>query len=96
MPNVCTLKTTNSSKVLFGGVELFKSTQSGSNLVQKSPSYAGNITFLTFHSDIHGIVANPLAPNKVYIITDGGLYRSNDLAKLLSVAIRVTALGNFM
>jgi photosystem II stability/assembly factor-like uncharacterized protein len=75
------LKNNDSSKVLFGGVELFKSTQGGSNLVQKSPSYAGNITFLTFHSDIHGIVANPLAPNKVYIITDGGLYRSNDFGE---------------
>lgn len=75
------LKNNDSSKVLFGGVELFKSTQGGSNLVQKSPSYEGNITFLTFHSDIHGIVANPLAPNKVYIITDGGLYRSNDFGE---------------
>lgn len=75
------IKNNDSSKVLFGGVELFKSTESGANLVQKSPDYAGNITFLTFHSDIHGIVANPLAPNKVYIITDGGLYRSNDFGE---------------
>ncbi|HYG51112.1 MAG TPA: T9SS type A sorting domain-containing protein, partial [Flavobacteriales bacterium] len=30
------------------------------------------------HPDLHGIIANPLDPNKIYIVTDGGLFRSNN------------------
>ncbi|HYV91735.1 MAG TPA: T9SS type A sorting domain-containing protein [Chitinophagales bacterium] len=66
------MKTSDNTQVLAGGVNLFKSTSSGSNFSDIAP----NLYY--FHSDVHGIISNPLDPNKIYIITDGGLYRSND------------------
>ncbi len=61
------IKANDSSRVLAGGVSLFKSTNSGGSF---------NV-FGSVHSDIHGIISNPLDPNKVYVLTDGGLYRCN-------------------
>jgi len=62
------IKANDNTRVLAGGVDLFRSTSSGSSFT--------DIT--SFHSDIHDIISNPLDPNKIYFITDGGLYRSND------------------
>lgn len=42
------------------------------------------------HPDIHDIVANPLDPDKVYILTDGGLFRSNDFGETFLVATMAT------
>lgn len=69
------IKTDDSTRMMFGGVEVFRSDDNGSNIFQVS-----NINFTTdyIHSDIHDIVASPLDPDKLYILTDGGLYRSDD------------------
>ncbi len=66
----------NNNNVLVGGVQLFKSVSFGDNINQVSNLDTQYAHYL--HSDIHNIIANPLAPNKVYILTDGGLFRSND------------------
>jgi photosystem II stability/assembly factor-like uncharacterized protein len=63
------MKSTDSTRLLFGGVDGYVSTNSGTSI----NSIPGNV-----HSDIHGIYGNPLNANKVYILTDGGLFRSND------------------
>jgi hypothetical protein len=63
------------AKLLFGGVNVFSSISAGNNITQVS-----NINFVTdyVHSDIHGILSNPLQPKSVYVLTDGGLFRSDD------------------
>ncbi len=66
----------NHNNVLMGGVELFGSSSFGNNLNQKSN--IDNLPIHFLHSDIHGIYANPRDNNKIYILTDGGLFRSND------------------
>ena len=65
------MKDDDSSKVLFGGVYLFGSDQYGN-----FPSILPNT--YDVHPDIHDIVSNPLNPSSIYILTDGGLYRSYD------------------
>jgi len=65
------MKDDDSSRVLFGGVYLFRSELNG-NFPDLLPN-----TY-NVHPDIHDIVSNPLNPNKIYILTDGGLFRSND------------------
>ncbi|HUM46571.1 MAG TPA: hypothetical protein PLD84_06570, partial [Chitinophagales bacterium] len=69
------IKPDDASKVLAGGVDVFRSTDSGNGFYKVS-----NIFFDEdyVHSDIHDIISNPLEPKKVYVITDGGLFRSND------------------
>ncbi len=66
------IKANDNSRVLAGGVDIFKSNNSGSNF----SDIAFNLN--AFHSDVHGIISNPKDPNKIYIITDGGLFRSDD------------------
>lgn len=63
------------NKILAGGVEVFRSLNAGNTWTQLT-TYTG--PFSIVHPDIHNIIANPLDKNKVYIICDGGLYRSND------------------
>ena len=59
----------NINNVLGGGVNLYQSTTGGTSFSTSGANY---------HSDIHDIVVNPSDPNKIYILTDGGLFRSND------------------
>jgi hypothetical protein len=59
----------NVNNLLAGGVYIFQSTNGGLSFQNNSNSY---------HFDVHDIIVNPLDPNKVYAITDGGLMRSND------------------
>lgn len=60
----------DSSHVFAGGVQLFESFSSGSNM-----SAIGSNVW----SDLHGIISNPDDANKIYVITDIGLFRSDDL-----------------
>ncbi|HEY4799407.1 MAG TPA: T9SS type A sorting domain-containing protein [Bacteroidia bacterium] len=68
-------KSNDTTKVLAGGVDMHYSTDEGNNFSQVS-----NVNWNTDyeHADIHDIISNPLAPNKIYTATDGGLFRSND------------------
>jgi photosystem II stability/assembly factor-like uncharacterized protein len=61
------IKSNDSTKMLLGGVEVFYSSNSGSSFT----TVTGNT-----HSDIHGFYSNPLNSNKIYVITDGGLFRT--------------------
>jgi hypothetical protein len=61
----------DTTKVLFGGIWLYRSDLSGD-----FPQLVNNT--YDIHPDLHGIYANPSEPDKVYILTDGGLYRSDD------------------
>lgn len=84
------IKTNDSSKVMVGGVDLYGSVSGGSNLTIKSfwnqwiigqivPPGGVEGTAPTYaHADHHDIFSNYRDPNKLYIATDGGLFRSND------------------
>jgi len=70
------IKQGNPYMMLVGGVDLFQSINMGLSFNQLD-----NITFNPnnyMHTDVHGIIPSPNDPNKVYILTDGGLFRSND------------------
>ena len=69
----------NSNIILVGGVAVHGSFDMGQNFAQLS-QYNSNPP-LYMHSDVHDIIANPLDPNKVYIATDAGLFRSNDFGQ---------------
>jgi len=62
----------NYHNILVGGVNLSLSNDAGLSFQSMTD------TSSFFHSDVHNILVNPQDPNKVYVITDGGLIRSND------------------
>ncbi len=62
----------NPNNILVGGVDMFQSADGGVNFSDLTD------TSYSFHSDVHNILVNPKDPNKVYVITDGGLFRSNN------------------
>ena len=64
-------KNDDSTKILLGGVDVFGSDQSGDFPFQL-PNY------FQVHPDVHDIVCSTTDPNKAYILTDGGLYRTDD------------------
>jgi hypothetical protein len=86
------VKANDPNTVLVGTIDLNKSTNGGASFTVKSnwslwntgatppgapesssPSYA--------HADHHEFFSNPLDPDKLYCITDGGLYRSNNFGE---------------
>jgi photosystem II stability/assembly factor-like uncharacterized protein len=77
----------DSSQVICAGIELWKSTTGGSNLVQKSHSITVHGTPPPggpegppdyIHVDIHALAYHPINPDIVYFGTDGGVFRSTD------------------
>jgi len=73
------IKPDSPSKILAGGVYIFRSNDSGQDFSQISSF--GYDSANNSHSDNHGIIANPKDPEKIYAITDGGLFRSNDFGR---------------
>ncbi len=69
------VKTDDSTRLMFGGVQVFRSDDDANNILQVSNNFGTNDYI---HSDIHNIVSNPLNPDHLYILTDGGLFRSDD------------------
>ncbi|HTA63025.1 MAG TPA: T9SS type A sorting domain-containing protein [Bacteroidia bacterium] len=67
----------NPNNILAGGVYIYSSTNAGLGFNQNT-GYDSNTGTYSYHSDIHDIQINPLDSTKIYMITDGGLYRSND------------------
>ncbi len=79
---------TDSSKVICGGIDIWKSTTGGKNLQRKS--YWNKWTFGRIpaggpegppdyaHADHHAIAYHPSNPNIIYFATDGGVFRSMD------------------
>ncbi|HRH66047.1 MAG TPA: T9SS type A sorting domain-containing protein [Bacteroidia bacterium] len=64
-------KTDDSTRLLLGGVDVFRSDQSG-DFPYQLPQY------YQVHPDVHDIICSATDPGKAYIITDGGLYRTDD------------------
>lgn len=84
------IKNDDSSNVIVGGVDLYRSTTAGTNIIRVSnwslwivgqvipPGGVEGSSNAYAHADHHEIIANYRDANKLYIATDGGLFRSND------------------
>lgn len=71
------MKDNDSSHVFAGGVVLFESLTGGSNLYESTIYNPDAIDTMPW-PDMHGLISNPLDADKIYLLTDAGLYRSND------------------
>jgi hypothetical protein len=79
---------TNQNTVICAGVEVFKSTNGGPNLIKKSVWNSWDFSATPIggpegppeyvHADIHHIIYQPGSNNTVYFATDGGIFRSTD------------------
>jgi len=79
---------TNQNQVLTGGIDIFKSTNGGTNLNQKThwdhwyfgvtPPGGPEGPPDYVHADQHSITYNPNNPNIIYFGTDGGVFRTTD------------------
>jgi len=88
--NAFTIKGNDVNSILLGNLDVYRSTNGGSSFTQMSnwqawingatpPGQPEGGTATNFsHADQHYLCSNPKDPNKIYSITDGGLYRSND------------------
>lgn len=91
--NAFLVKSNDPNIILIGNLDVYKSTTGGTSFTSKSnwgawttgatppgqpESGASNFS----HADQHEFFSNPRDPNKLYCITDGGLYRSNDFGEI--------------
>lgn len=86
------VKANDPNQIIVGTIDAVKSINGGTSFTTKS-NWAAWITGATppgepespssnfAHADHHYFNTNPLDPNKLYCITDGGLYRSNDFGE---------------
>ncbi|MCB0720735.1 MAG: T9SS type A sorting domain-containing protein [Ignavibacteriae bacterium] len=84
----------DSSKVLCAGVDVYKSTNGGFNLSQKSFWYLWDLGRTPIggpegppdysHADHHCFVTHPSDPNIVYLGNDGGIFRTTDFGETFS------------
>ena len=65
---------TNSDIALFGGIDIYRTTNGGGTFSNTTLSYAGG----NVHPDQHVVTFSQSIPNRVYLGNDGGVYVSND------------------
>ena len=75
--NIITVHPTNPDIVLMGGIDLFKTTDGGSNWTAISQWFGGNSNPFV-HADQHNIVFRPDFENEAIFSNDGGVYYSPD------------------
>lgn len=84
----------DSTLVLTGGIDVFKSTNGGSTLTQKSYWYNWDFGVTPpggpegppdyVHADQHSITFHPTNPDIIYLGTDGGVFRTTDAGETFS------------
>lgn len=84
----------NPGLVLAGGIDVFKSSNGGATLTQKSYWYNWDFGVTPpggpegppdyVHADQHSITFHPTNPNIIYFGTDGGVFRSTDAGETFS------------
>jgi PKD repeat protein len=67
----------NSNTLFIGGIDIFKSTNGGTNWQQICHWYGG-FGFQNVHADQHAIVFEPGNSNVIYFGNDGGVYRTSN------------------
>jgi len=98
--NVLAVHPTNSNTIYAAGIDLYKSTDGGTNWSQLTYwSYSpGNSQYV--HADHHAFAFHPTNPNTVFAGTDGGLFSSTDAGTSWSalnnglVTFQFYAMGN--
>lgn len=86
------VKSNDPNTIVVGTIDLVKSTNGGTSFATKSnwsawiegatpPGQPESPASNFAHADHHFYAANPKDANKLYCITDGGLYRSNDFGE---------------
>lgn len=79
----------NPSTVLVGGINVYRSTNEGQTLIPESDWLLWNLSAFPvvgpeqlpgdfIHADIHQIVYHPNIPNKIYVASDGGVFKSEN------------------
>jgi photosystem II stability/assembly factor-like uncharacterized protein len=76
--NILAVDPANSNIVFAGGVDLWKSTNGGTNWVQKTNWYEEPGAPQYVHADFHSIIYSPSNANVMYVGNDGGIYRSDN------------------
>ncbi len=90
--NAHMVKANDPNQIVVGTIDLVKSVNGGTSFTTKSnwsawntgatpPGQPESSSSNFAHADHHYFISNPLDPNKLYCITDGGLYRSNDFGE---------------
>jgi photosystem II stability/assembly factor-like uncharacterized protein len=82
-PNAILVGTVNVEKSLNGGASFTTKTNWNAWITGATPPgepEGGNATNFV-HADVHFYETNPKDPNKIYAISDGGMYRSNDFGE---------------
>ncbi len=82
---------TDAQKILCGGIDMWKSTNGGTTLTQKSywynwffgvvPPGGPEGPFDYSHADHHSFAVHPTNPDIVYLATDGGIFRTLDFGE---------------
>jgi len=76
---------TNDEIVYVGGINAFRSDNSGSTWVKMSQWFDNvNLSVPIVHADIHELSFDPSNPDKAIIATDGGVYYANSLLGALT------------
>ncbi|QQS35896.1 MAG: T9SS type A sorting domain-containing protein [Ignavibacteriales bacterium] len=76
--NILAVDPDNANNVLAGGIDNWKSTNSGNNWTQKTNWYSEAGAPPYAHADQHGLAFAPSNSSIVYLGNDGGIYRSNN------------------
>jgi photosystem II stability/assembly factor-like uncharacterized protein len=76
--NILAVDPDNANSVLAGGIDNWKSTNGGTNWMQKSNWYAWSGAPPYVHADQHAYVFAPSNSNIVYLGNDGGIYKSTN------------------
>ncbi len=73
--NACTVSPTNANTVIVGGLDIWNSTNGGSNLSERTYWQHGSSLTDYSHADIHVLQYGPLG---LYALTDGGIFISQN------------------
>ena len=68
---------TNPAIIYTGGIDLYKSTNSGVTLTNLTKWYTGAATPY-IHADQHGFAFDPTTSSTIYAVNDGGIYKSTN------------------
>ena len=77
-PDIFFVSQTNASTFYYGGVDVFKSTNSGNNWTQITHWCCPGAGQTEVHADYHYVGASPLNPSIIYFGNDGGVYKYNE------------------
>ena len=69
-------KANDATKIIAGGVDVFSDTTGTGLKFSNLFLYRQGV-----HADCHDLISNPKDANKIYLATDGGLFRSDDFGK---------------